>query len=140
MKRASRIVSLLVLMFFLSSQVHATEAELPKRPTPQVDAVSNSVPPASTFPSPQRRTLPSNTRLYIGLGAVAALGVGMIGYGATNSVRATGTRVRFCEGSQCGLVQDLNYVPVNRGAYIGGGAALTGAAVFGIYAVHKWRR
>jgi hypothetical protein len=145
MKPSLRTVSFLLCVVLVSSPAaqaaQAVQIEIAAPASSIPNPVVRNVPSArSAFPQTPSSIGPGNGRLYLGMAAVAGLGVGLIAYGSGNSTQAVGDSVRYCIGTQCGTVRDLQYVTVNRTRYTLGGVALVGIAAFGIYAIHKWRR
>ena len=143
--RRSALLSFILCAAVVSSQLaQAAQIEPPMSGSSVLESVvRNGASTRAAFPAPRGYSPPGNGRLYLAMGALAAVGVGLIAYGSGDSTRATGTRVSYCTGgitTQCGIVKDYDYVNVNRVAYKVGGAALIGGAVFGIYAIHKWLR
>jgi hypothetical protein len=136
-----RIVSFLLCVVLVSSQAaQADQIEIAAPASSIPNPVVRNVPFArSAFPQTPSSSGPGNGRLYLGMAAVAGLGVGLIAYASGKSTQAVGQSVRFCI-TQCGTVSNLQYVTVNRTGYTRGGVALVGIAAFGIYAIHKWRR
>src|SRR5438034_11799299 len=87
-----RVLSLVVCAALLSLQsLEAAQTQPASAVSAPGTVVAKTNPSRAGFPRQTSSSGPSNRRLYLALGGVAALGVGMIAYGSGDQYRATGS-------------------------------------------------